>query len=89
MTVPKKPSSSMQPEWPDFLDALVAASDHHELLFENDRVRVLSTHIAAGERTSVHTHRWPATSYVQSWSDFVRYDDKGKVLNSNRKCNKG
>ena len=47
---------STQPEWPESLDALTAASDHHELLFENDQVRVLSTKIPIGERTSVHTH---------------------------------
>jgi len=80
-----QPPSPIQPEWPDFLDALIAAPDHHELLFENDRVRVLSTRIAAGDRTPVHTHRWPATLYIQSWSDFVRYDSDGNVEVDSRK----
>jgi hypothetical protein len=43
-------------------------------------VRVLETRIAAGERTPVHTHRWPAVHYVVSWSDFVRRDADGAVL---------
>jgi quercetin dioxygenase-like cupin family protein len=54
------------PEWPDELDALVAAPAHHKLLFENERVRVLETRIAAGDRTPVHTHRWPAALYILS-----------------------
>ena len=70
--------------WPDDLDALVAAPDHHTVLYENDRVRVLDTRIGAGERTPVHTHRWPAALYVLSWSQFVRRDDKGSVLLDSR-----
>ena len=66
--------------WDDSLDALVAAPGQHRLLFENARVRVLDTRIAPGERTPVHTHRWPASHFVLSWSDFVRRDAAGAVL---------
>lgn len=66
------------------LDAMSAAPDHHEVLFENDRVRVLDTRLGPGERTPVHTHQWPAALYVLSWSDFVRYDPDGKVLVDSR-----
>lgn len=66
--------------WDDALDALVAAPEHHRLVFENDRVRVLDTHIAPGETTPVHTHRWPAALWVVSWSDFVRRDAEGAVV---------
>jgi hypothetical protein len=68
----------------DDLDALIAAPDHHTLLFENDRVRVLDTCIASGDQTPVHTHCWPAALYAISWSDFVRYDDRGSVLLDSR-----
>lgn len=66
--------------WEDSLDALVAAPAQHRLLFENAFVRVLDTRIGPGERTPVHTHRWPAAHYVLSWSDFVRRDADGTVL---------
>jgi mannose-6-phosphate isomerase-like protein (cupin superfamily) len=66
--------------WPGDLDALQAAPGHHRLLMENDRVRVLDTEIAPGDRTPVHTHRWPAVYYVLSWSDFVRRDAEDVVL---------
>jgi hypothetical protein len=69
---------------PDPLDALVAAPEHHRLIFENAQVRVLDTRIAPGDRTPVHTHRWPAVHYVVSWSDFVRRDAAGAVLADTR-----
>ena len=66
--------------WDASLDALVAAPGHHRLVLENAHVRVLDTRIGPGERTPVHTHRWPAAHYVVSWSDFVRRDAAGAVL---------
>ena len=66
--------------WPDDLDALVAAPRQHRLVLENAQVRVLDTQIAPGERTPVHTHRWPAVHHVLSWSAFVRRDADGAVL---------
>jgi hypothetical protein len=71
-------------QWPAELDALVAAPAHHTLLFENERVRVLDTHIAPGDRTPIHTHRWPGVLYILSWTTFVRYDAQGGVLLDSR-----
>ena|SRR5580765_2608467 len=69
--------------WLDELDALQADPLHHRLLFENDRVRVLDTRIPPGEITEIHTHKWPASLYVLSWSDFIRCDGEGnQVLDS-------
>jgi mannose-6-phosphate isomerase-like protein (cupin superfamily) len=70
--------------WPDFLDALVAAPDHHMLFMENERVRVLETLIPPGETTPVHTHRWPSVYVILSWSDFLRTDDQGNVMADSR-----
>jgi ribosomal protein S18 acetylase RimI-like enzyme len=70
--------------WEEALDALVAAPAQHRLLFENAFVRVLDTRIAPGERTPLHTHRWPAAHYIISWSDFVRWDANGSVLVDSR-----
>ncbi|WP_300598410.1 hypothetical protein [Niabella sp.] len=71
-------------EWPAELDALAADPEHHTLLFENDFVRVLDTLILPGQMTHVHTHRWPASLYVLSWSDFIRYDPEGNMLLDSR-----
>ena len=70
--------------WPDSLDALMAAPKHHSLLLENERVRVVHTHIRIGDFVPVHTHRWPGVVYVLSASDFVRRDEKGNVVFDSR-----
>jgi len=70
--------------WPEDLDALVAAPEHHTLLLENEWVRVLDTRIAAGGRTAVHTHRWPSVYYVISWSGFLRRDAAGEITADGR-----
>jgi len=70
--------------WPDSLDALIAAPNHHRLLFENERVRVLDVLIQPGDFVPVHTHKWPGVTYVQSASDFIRRDGEGKVIFDSR-----
>jgi hypothetical protein len=70
--------------WPDSLDALSAAPQHHTLLLENEQVRVLETVIAPGQCTEVHTHRWPSVLHIITWGDFIRRDEAGKVLHESR-----
>ena len=90
MTSTKNPrgaaSTPESPEWPwpDSLDALVAAPDHHKLLFENERVRLLEVRIPPGAFVPVHTHRWSSAIYVAVQSDFVRRDGEGKILFDSR-----
>jgi len=65
--------------WPPELDGVIAASDHHKVLFENDEVRVIETIVQAGDTTPVHTH--PKTvMYVVSGSQFVRRDASDQVM---------
>jgi hypothetical protein len=66
--------------WSDELDALKAAPDHHTLLLENERVRVIMTHIPAGQKTPIHTHRWPSVITFLHWSDFIRRDATGQEM---------
>ncbi len=70
--------------WPDSLDAVIAAPNHHKLLFENELVRVLEMRIAPGDIVPVHTHRWPASIYVAKQSDFLRRDGDGDLLFDSR-----
>ena len=62
------------------LDGPVAAPDHHRVLFENDRVRVLQTLVPVGEIAPVHTHLTPHLLIVDSGSHFVRRDPTGAVM---------
>jgi len=71
-------------QWPAELDALIAAPQHHKLLFENEWVRILDTSIPAGEMTRVHVHQFPSALYFLSWSHFIRYDAEGNVIVDSR-----
>ncbi len=73
---------------PGPIDAMTAAPDEHDLLIENESVRVLDTKLAPGERTPVHTHQWPSVLYVLSWSDFERYDPDGNLIAESRSWSK-
>lgn len=74
--------------WPNEFDALIASPRHHKLLFENETVRVIDTLIPPNETTELHTHKWPASLYILSWSDFVRYDDKNIIVVDSRTIDK-
>ncbi|HJW09889.1 MAG TPA: hypothetical protein VJ483_09660 [Holophagaceae bacterium] len=67
-----------------YLDAMTAAPDHHQVILENDQVRVLDTRLRPGDRTPLHTHPWSSVLYILAWSDFVRTDAEGKVLLDSR-----
>jgi hypothetical protein len=70
--------------WPDELDAVIAAPQHHQLVFENEKVRILDTRIPVGDLVPVHTHRWPGVYYTLNFSHFVRRDGDGKLLTDSR-----
>jgi quercetin dioxygenase-like cupin family protein len=76
--------SAREQDWPDALDAMVAAPDHHEVLLENQRVRVLDSRIKPGETVPVHTHRWASVLYILGTSDFIRYDAEGNAVFDSR-----
>ena len=57
---------------------------HHRLLFENEWVRILDTFIPPGDITGIHTHKWPSSLYILSWSDFIRYDKDGNAVLDSR-----
>jgi len=71
--------------WPPALDALSAAPNHHKLLYENDRVRVLEVSISPGETVPLHTHRWPSILYLTTFAHFIRRDEHGNMLMDTRR----
>ena len=81
-----KIASVDEPSWPEHLDAMIAAPDQHDLLLENEVVRVLDSLLKPGESTPVHTHRWPSAQYIIGLSDFVRRDGDGNVLLDTREA---
>ena len=75
-------------DWPEELDALNAAPQHHSLLFENESVRVLDTRVPPGQTVPLHTHRWPGAQFILRWSDFVRRDAEENTLVDSRTLQK-
>src|SRR3569833_4330726 len=59
--------------WTPENDALVAAQQHHKLLFENDEVRVLEVTVPAGVREPLHAHRYPSVLYIVSGAHMRDY----------------
>lgn len=54
----------MQAPPADF-DAVAAAPNSHQVLMEDDKIRVLRVEIAPGAMEPVHDHRWPSVMYFQ------------------------
>lgn len=78
------PSTAGEWTWPESLDAMQAASDHHKILLENDHVRVVEAWVAPADTVPVHTHRWPGVILVARGSHFVRRDARDTVLVDSR-----
>jgi quercetin dioxygenase-like cupin family protein len=79
-------STTAATNWPDSLDAVIAAPDNHRILLENEQVRVLEVTIKPHEKEPVHAHRWPSVLYIDKAGAFRDYDGEGKVLFDSRKA---
>ncbi len=66
-------SSNFDKWWTPETDALVAAPQHHKLLFENDEVKVLEVSIPPGVREPLHAHRYPSVLYYVSAAHLMEY----------------
>ena len=87
MTSSEVSSNSEQSwSWPESLDALVAAPDHHAILFENEEVRVIRTRVLPGHLVPLHTHRWPCVLFILSWSHILRRNHLGRVTLDTRQA---
>ena len=65
--------------WPPEFGGVIAAPEHHKVLFENSEVRVIETVVRSGDTTPIHA--LPKTvMYVISGDQFVRRDDAGNVV---------
>lgn len=66
--------------WPDSLDAVIAAPQHHKILFENEAVRVLDVTVLPGVKQPLHSHRWPSVLYVTSGTAYRDFDASGAIV---------
>lgn len=64
----------------DSLDAVEIAPDSHEILLENDEVRILKVEIPPGLKEPMHTHEWKSVMIVEQPSRIRYYNDKDVVV---------
>jgi hypothetical protein len=69
-------------QWPETMDALVAAPASHRVLMENDRVRVLEVVIEPQTREPEHTHRAPSVMIVDEPARIRYYQGDRLVFES-------
>ena len=60
-------------------DGPVAAPEHHKVVFEDERVRIMEFKVKPGETVPAHTHRWATINYIFRLSDFLSYDADGNL----------
>lgn len=63
----------------ELLDGVIAAPEHHKVIFENERVRVVELKVEPGATVPVHTHRWATVNYVINPSNFLSFDAEGNL----------
>lgn len=68
----------------DELDGVIVDPDHHQVIFENDAVRVIEVTIRAGDVTPLHSHLRPTVNYTVSGSHLIRRDAHGAVVTDTR-----
>ncbi len=71
------------------MDAAFAAPDHHKVIYENERVRIMELKVKPGEIVPVHTHHWATVNYVARHSDFLSFDANGNVKLDSRTDDSG
>jgi predicted metal-dependent enzyme (double-stranded beta helix superfamily) len=67
--------------WDPQLDAVTAAPQHHQVLYEDDLIRVVSVSIAPGLQEPVHHHRWPSVFVIDRLPRRMRdFDGDGQEI---------
>ncbi len=59
-------------DWDPAFDAVAAAPDHHKVIFENDKLRVLEVTLKPQDEEPLHHHRWPSVFVLDQVHDQVR-----------------
>jgi hypothetical protein len=66
--------------WDPALDAVAAAPDTHQVLYEDDVIRVLSVSLPPGMREPVHHHRWPSVFVIDRLVPLRDFDGDGNEI---------
>lgn len=67
------PAKTANWKWADSLDAVSAAPKSHQVLFENDKIRILEVTLEPYAFEPMHTHQYPSVMFGAG-SDTSQYD---------------
>lgn len=65
--------------WDESYDGVIASSDHHAVMFENEFIRVLEICIEPGEKEDFHTHSRNSIMIIDSAVDMRYYGADGNI----------
>jgi len=77
---PKSMDGTDPDTWDPALDALAAAPRHHQVLYEDELIRVVSVSIAPGETEPAHHHRWPSVFVIDRLVKMRDFNGKGEEI---------
>jgi hypothetical protein len=71
--------------WDPKFDAVAAAPNHHKVIFENEKLRVLDVTLEPQDEEPLHHHRWPSVFVLDSIHDGIHdYSPDGERLPPSR-----
>ncbi|WP_159076328.1 hypothetical protein [Flagellimonas amoyensis] len=59
--------------WPETLDAVKAAPDGHQIVYEDDSVRILKVILEPNQVEPVHTHQWKSIMWFTKATPMTYY----------------
>ena len=66
--------------WSAEHDAVAAAPSHHDVLYEDDVIRVVSVSVGPGETEPAHHHRWPSVFVIDRLVKLRDFDGAGNEI---------
>lgn len=67
-------------DWDPRMDAVTAAPDNHDVLYEDDVVRVLSVTLQPGIAEPLHHHRFPSVFVIDRIVPLRDFDAEGREV---------
>lgn len=64
-------------DWEESRDAVIAAPDNHEVLYEDEHIRVLSVTLQPGIPEPLHHHRYPSIFVIDRLVPLRDFDADG------------
>ena len=67
-------------DWDPAMDAVIAAPDNHQVLYEDDVIRVLSVTLQPGVAEPLHHHRFPSIFVIDRLVPLRDFDAEGREI---------